>query len=200
MKLLILNQNLEAEPAPEIRDIECFRKIIVRDRDKYKKTVKKELCYIFNMADNDSKYAHFPEKERHVVLAKDIFQDSTWKTDDNINECIEAYKKLTVTPSEKLVITLNETIHKTDKIIKALIEQLEENLTNETHKEKYIKMGNSVKTGVQITVDDINALMDVGKRVPLMLGELEKLQDKIRTEKQASSKVRGSLTISERER
>ena len=40
MKLLILNQNLEAEPAPEIRDIECFRKIIVRDRDKYKKTVK----------------------------------------------------------------------------------------------------------------------------------------------------------------
>jgi hypothetical protein len=61
-------------------------------------------------------------------------------------------------------------------------------------------MGNSVKTGVQITVDDINALMDVGKRVPLMLGELEKLQDKIRTEKQASSKVRGSLTISERER
>ena len=200
MKLLILSQQLEAEPAPEIRDIECFRKIIVRDRDKYKKECKKELCYIFNMADNDSKYANFPEKERHAHLANDIFQDPTWKADQNILDCIETYKKLTVTPSEKLVVTLYETIHKTDKIIKALIEQLEDNLTNESYKEKYIKMGNSVKTGIQITVDDINALMDVGKRVPAMLAELEKLQERIRTEKQASSKVRGNTTLSDRER
>jgi len=94
MKILILNQNLEAEPAPEIRDIECFRKIIVRDKDKYKKTCKKELCYIFNMADNNSKYANFPDKERHGHLVNDIFQDPKWKPDAEITECIETYRLL----------------------------------------------------------------------------------------------------------
>jgi hypothetical protein len=200
MKILILNQNLEAEPAPEIRDIECFRKIIVRDKDKYKKTCKKELCYIFNMADNNSKYANFPDKERHGHLVNDIFQDPKWKPDAEITECIETYKRITITPSEKLVVTLNETIHKTDKIIKALIEQLEENLANNTHKQPYIKMGNAVKTGVQLTVDDINALMDVGKRVPQMLKELEGLEQKIKNEKQNNSKAKGNIEISERER
>ena len=200
MKLLILNQTFEAEPAPEIRDIECFRKIIVRDRDKYKKECKKELCYIYNMADNDSKYSNFPEKERHGHLANDIFQDPLWKADQNILDCIETYKNLTVTPSEKLVVTLNETIHKTDKIIKALINQLEENLTNETHKQAIIKMGNAVKTGVQVTVDDINALMDVAKRVPSMLNELEKLQEKIKSEKQSNFKTKANLQVAERER
>jgi len=200
MKILILNQNLEAEPAPEIRDIECFRKIIVRDKDKYKKTCKKELCYIFNMADNNSKYANFPDKERHGHLVNDIFQDPKWKPDAEITECIETYKRITIKPSEKLVVTLNETIHKTDKIIKALIEQLEENLANNTHKQPYIKMGNAVKTGVQLTVDDINALMDVGKRVPQMLKELEGLEQKIKNEKQNNSKAKGNIEISERER
>jgi hypothetical protein len=200
MKILILNQNLEAEPAPEIRDIECFRKIIVRDKDKYKKTCKKELCYIFNMADNNSKYANFPDKERHGHLVNDIFQDPKWKPDAEIAECIETYKRITITPSEKLVVTLNETIHKTDKIIKALIEQLEENLANNTHKQPYIKMGNAVKTGVQLTVDDINALMDVGKRVPQMLKELESLEQKIKNEKQNNSKAKGNIEISEREK
>ena len=200
MKILILNQNLEAEPAPEIRDIECFRKIIVRDKDKYKKTCKKELCYIFNMADNNSKYANFPDKERHGHLVNDIFQDPKWKPDAEIAECIETYKRITITPSEKLVVTLNETIHKTDKIIKALIEQLEENLANNTHKQPYIKMGNAVKTGVQLTVDDINALMDVGKRVPQMLKELEGLEQKIKNEKQNNSKAKGNIEISEREK
>lgn len=200
MKILILNQNLEAEPAPEIRDIECFRKIIVRDKDKYKKTCKKELCYIFNMADNNSKYANFPDKERHGHLANDIFQDPKWKPDAEIAECIDTYKRITITPSEKLVVTLNETIHKTDKIIKALIEQLEENLANNTHKQSYIKMGNAVKTGVQLTVDDINALMDVGKRVPQMLKELESLEQKIKNEKQNNSKAKGNIEISEREK
>lgn len=200
MKLLILNQNLEAEPAPEIRDVECFRKIIVRDKDKYKKNCKKELCYVYHMSDNMSSYANFPEKERHAHLANDIFQDKNWKADKEILECIELYKKISVTPSEKLVVTLNETLHKTDKIIKALIEQLEENLTNETHKQAIIKMGNAVKTGVQVTVDDINALMDVGKRVPAILKELESLEQKIKNEKQLNTKARGNTEISNRER
>jgi hypothetical protein len=200
MKLLILNQSLEAEPAPEIRDIECFRKIIIRDRDKYKKTCKKELCYIFHMADNTSSYSNFPEKERHAHLANDVFQDKDWKSDNIIIECIELYKKLNVTPSEKLVVTLNETLHKTDKIIRALIEQMEENLTNETHKQAIIKMGNAVKTGVQVTVDDINALMDVGKRVPSLLKELESLEQRIKNEKQLNVKARGNTEVSNREK
>lgn len=200
MKILILNQHFEAEPAPEVRDIECFRKIIVRDRDKYKKQCKKELCYVFHMADYNSKYSNFPEKERHGHLANDIFKDPTWQPDVEILECIELYKKLNTTPSEKLVVTLNETIHKTDKIIKALIEQLEENLTNETHKQAIIKMGNAVKTGVQVTVDDINSLMDVAKRVPAMLKELENLENKIKNEKQSDSRAKGNVNISEREK
>jgi hypothetical protein len=62
-------------------------------------------------------------------------------------------------------------------------------------------MGNAVKTGVQITVDDINCLMDVGKRVPLMLTELEGLQKKVEKEKEEkASRIKGKLEVSNRER
>jgi hypothetical protein len=42
--------------------------------------------------------------------------------------------------------------------------------------------------------------MDVGKRVPQMLKELEGLEQKIKNEKQNNSKAKGNIEISERER
>lgn len=208
MKLLEVNKEFNVEIEPHCYEIEAFKNVIKRtkitngDADGRKKVIaKKELAYIYHMASNDSIYANFSEKDRHFNLLNDIFGDPKYKIDDEVRIAIEKYKELNITPALKLIMTLTETLHKTDKIIKAVIDQLEENLTNETHKQAIIKMGNAVKTGVQVTVDDINCLMDVGKRIPLMLNELDNLQKKVEKEKEEkASRIVGKLEINNRER
>lgn len=208
MKLLVVDKEFNVEIEPHCYEIEEFKNVIKRikktrgDTDGRKKELaKKELAYIYHMASNDSIYANFSERDRHFNLLNDVFADSSYKIDAEVKLAIEKYKELNITPALKLIVTLTETLHKTDKIIKAIIEQLEENLENNTHKQQYVKMGNAVKTGVQITVDDINCLMDVGKRVPLMLTELEGLQKKVEKEKEEkASRIKGKLEVSNRER
>jgi len=208
MKLLAVDKEMNVEIEPHCYEIEEFKNVIKRikktrgDTDGRKKELaKKELAYVYHMASNDSIYANFSERDRHFNLLNDVFGDSSYKIDSEVKLAIEKYKELNITPALKLIVTLTETLHKTDKIIKAIIEQLEENLTNNTHKQQYVKMGNAVKTGVQITVDDINCLMDVGKRVPLMLTELEGLQKKVEKEKEEkASRIKGKLEVSNRER
>jgi hypothetical protein len=208
MKLLAVDKEFNVEIEPHCYEIEEFKNVIKRikktrgDTDGRKKELaKKELAYIYHMASNDSIYANFSERDRHFNLLNDVFADSSYKIDAEVKLAIEKYKELNITPALKLIVTLTETLHKTDKIIKAIIEQLEENLENNTHKQQYVKMGNAVKTGVQITVDDINCLMDVGKRVPLMLTELEGLQKKVEKEKEEkASRIKGKLEVSNRER
>jgi len=208
MKLLAVDKEFNVEIEPHCYEIEEFKNVIKRikktrgDTDGRKKELaKKELAYIYHMASNDSIYANFSERDRHFNLLNDVFGDSSYKIDAEVKLAIEKYKELNITPALKLIVTLTETLHKTDKIIKAIIEQLEENLENNTHKQQYVKMGNAVKTGVQITVDDINCLMDVGKRVPLMLTELEGLQKKVEKEKEEkASRIKGKLEVSNRER
>lgn len=208
MKLLAVDKEFNVEIEPHCYEIEEFKNVIKRikktkgDTDGRKKELaKKELAYIYHMASNDSIYANFSERDRHFNLLNDIFRDSSYKIDAEVKLAIEKYKELNITPALKLIVTLTETLHKTDKIIKAIIEQMEENLTNETHKQAIIKMGNAVKTGVQVTVDDINALMDVGKRVPAMLNELEGLQKKVEKEKEEkASRIKGKLEVGPRER
>jgi hypothetical protein len=208
MKLLAVDKEFNVEIEPHCYEIEEFKNVIKRikktkgDTDGRKKELaKKELAYVYHMASNDSIYANFSERDRHFNLLNDVFGDSSYKIDAEVKLAIEKYKELNITPALKLIVTLTETLHKTDKIIKAIIEQLEENLENNTHKQQYVKMGNAVKTGVQITVDDINCLMDVGKRVPLMLTELEGLQKKVEKEKEEkASRIKGKLEVSNRER
>ena len=208
MKLLVVDKEFNVEIEPHCYEIEEFKNVIKRikktrgDTDGRKKELaKKELAYVYHMASNDSIYANFSERDRHFNLLNDVFADSSYKIDAEVKLAIEKYKELNITPALKLIVTLTETLHKTDKIIKAIIEQLEENLENNTHKQQYVKMGNAVKTGVQITVDDINCLMDVGKRVPLMLTELEGLQKKVEKEKEEkASRIKGKLEVSNRER
>jgi hypothetical protein len=208
MKLLLVDKEFNIEIEPHCYEIEEFKNVIKRtktlkgDSDGRNKTVaKKELAYIYHMASNDSIYANFSEKDRHFNLLNDIFKDPNYKIDEIVKLAIEKYKELNITPALKIIVTLTETLHKTDKIIKAVIEQLEENLENGTHKQQYVKIGNVVKTGVQITVDDINALMDIGKRLPAALNELDGLQKKVEKEKEEKvSKIKGKLEISDRER
>ena len=208
MKLLAVDKEFNVEIEPHCYEIEEFKNVIKRikktrgDTDGRKKELaKKELAYVYHMASNDSIYANFSERDRHFNLLNDVFADSSYKIDAEVKLAIEKYKELNITPALKLIVTLTETLHKTDKIIKAIIEQLEENLENNTHKQQYVKMGNAVKTGVQITVDDLNCLMDVGKRVPLMLTELEGLQKKVEKEKEEkASRIKGKLEVSNRER
>lgn len=208
MKLLTVDKEFNVEIEPHCCEIEEFKAIVRRkktcagDADgRLKVIAKKELAYVYHMASNDSIYASFSEKERHQNLLEDVFKDSSYKIDQEVKDAVEKYKALSITPALKLIVTLNETLHRTDKIIKALINQLEQNLEDETYKEKLIKIGNAVKTGVQLTVDDVNALIDVAKRVPLILNELENLQKKAEKEKEEkAARIKGKLEISDRER
>jgi hypothetical protein len=92
-------------------------------------------------------------------------------------------------------------LHKTNKIINILINEIESNLAEEKYKQGVTNKQGQIVTGVEIMLGDIQALLKAANEVPKTIDIFEKLQEKILKEKQvAASKFRGGAEISDFER
>lgn len=81
------------QPTPEVLQIEPFKRIWRRDKDRDKKLALKEFAYIEFMSSvrNSNPYSSYPEDLRHEVIVKDLFSKKypDWKPDKLISEGIE---------------------------------------------------------------------------------------------------------------
>lgn len=188
-------------------EVEEFRRVVKRtktckeDSDGRRKLMaRRELAYIYHMSSQDSVYYNSDEKQRHQRLCQDLFGDPQWEADEVVKAAIVKYKDLTKTPSSFFVDTITQTLHKSERVINVLINELEDKIERKTYKQDVINKSGMVKTGIQILLDDVSALMKVGKDIPPLLRELEQVREKVEKEKSMKSgKIRANLTISSRE-
>jgi hypothetical protein len=87
MKVLKLTEELNLEIQSELFEIEDFKTLIKRvkigkgDNDGRRKLIaKKEIAYVYHMADPNSRYYNYGESERKTKLKSDIFNevDENW--------------------------------------------------------------------------------------------------------------------------
>lgn len=208
MRLLKVNDDLTLDIVPEVLEIPEFKVITRRlkktkgDMDgRLKVLAKKELAYVYHMASEEGPYSSFEPKERHKRLANDLFEDPKWQPDDDINKAIEKYKELNHTAASKTLATIINALYKANKIVDTLINEIENNLETGKYKEGINNKKGQVITGVEIMLNDIQALLKTSNEIPKTIDIFEKLQDKIIKEKQvAASKFRGGVDISDFER
>lgn len=208
MRLLRVNEDLTLDIIPEVLEIPEFKAIVKRvkkckgDTDgRLKLMARKELAYVYHMSSDEGPYFSFPPKERHQRLANDLFEDHKWEPDAEILAGIEKFKELNQTPSSKTVGTIINALHKANKIVYILINEVENNLNEEKYKQGVTNKQGQIVTGVEIMLGDIQALIKVANEIPKSIDIFEKLQEKILKEKQvAASKFRGGAEISDFER
>lgn len=208
MRLLKVNDDLTLDILPEVLEIPEFKAIVKRvkkckgDNDgRLKLMAKKELAYIYHMASDEGPYFSYEPKERHQRLANDLFEDHTWKADDEILKAIEKFKELNHTPASKTVATIINALHKTNKIVDTLIDEMEKNLEEKKYEQGVTNKQGQIVTGVEIMLGDIQSLLKAANEIPKSIDIFEKLQEKILKEKQiAASKFRGGAEISDFER
>lgn len=208
MRLLRVNEDLTLDIIPEVLEIPEFKAIVKRvkkckgDTDgRLKLMARKQLAYVYHMSSDEGPYFSFPPKERHQRLANDLFEDHKWEPDAEILAGIEKFKELNQTPSSKTVGTIINALHKANKIVYILINEVENNLNEEKYKQGVTNKQGQIVTGVEIMLGDIQALIKAANEIPKSIDIFEKLQEKILKEKQvAASKFRGGAEISDFER
>jgi hypothetical protein len=208
MRLLRVNEDLTLDIIPEVLEIPEFKAIVKRikkckgDTDgRLKLMARKELAYVYHMSSDEGPYFSFPPKERHQRLSNDLFEDHKWEPDAEILAGIEKFKELNQTPSSKTVGTIINALHKANKIVDTLINEIENNLDEEKYKQGVTNKQGQIVTGVEIMLGDIQALIKAANEIPKSIDIFEKLQEKILKEKQvAASKFRGGAEISDFER
>lgn len=208
MRLLRVNEDLTLDIIPEVLEIPEFKAIVKRvkkckgDTDgRLKLMARKELAYVYHMSSDEGPYFSFPPKERHQRLANDLFEDHKWEPDAEILAGIKKFKELNQTPSSKTVGTIINALHKANKIVDTLINEIENNLDEEKYKQGVTNKQGQIVTGVEIMLGDIQALIKAANEIPKSIDIFEKLQEKILKEKQvAASKFRGGAEISDFER
>jgi uncharacterized protein YqgV (UPF0045/DUF77 family) len=208
MRLLRVNEDLTLDIIPEVLEIPEFKAIVKRvkkckgDTDgRLKLMARKELAYVYHMSSDEGPYFSFPPKERHQRLSNDLFEDHKWEPDAEILTGIEKFKELNQTPSSKTVGTIINALHKANKIVDTLINEIENNLDEEKYKQGVTNKQGQIVTGVEIMLGDIQALIKAANEIPKSIDIFEKLQEKILKEKQvAASKFRGGAEISDFER
>ena len=208
MRLLKVNDDLTLEILPETLLIPEFKAVIRRtkkckeDFDGRNKVIaKKELAYIYHMASSEGPYFSYEPKERQQRLANDLFNDHTWKPDNEIIVAIDKFKELDQTPASKTINTIVNALHKSNKIIDILINEIEKNLEEKKYEQGITNKQGQTTTGVEIMLGDLQALIKTANEIPKSLDVFEKLQDKILREKQAvASRTKANAEVSEFER
>jgi len=111
MRLLDL-KNSRVVIAPEALLIPEFQKIWEKDKSEDKEKALKELSYVYFISDYKSPYLTSMGKDRvRIAVAKDFMKDSSYKPNAEIEEAIEKYKDLQITPSMRLLEASIRTVY-----------------------------------------------------------------------------------------
>lgn len=80
-----------------------FKAILKRDKNRNKETAFKEMLFIYFYVDIRSDYMYIvDDKIRYQEIKKDIKLPDDWKIDSVIQEAIEFYKKMSISPTARL--------------------------------------------------------------------------------------------------
>jgi hypothetical protein len=179
MKLFDL-KNSRVIISPEALVIPEFERLWRRDDSEKKERALKELSYVYFTCDYKSPYLTSMGKDRvRLVVGKDFMKDSKYRPDAAMEEAIEKYKDLQVTPSMRLLEASVTTIH---------------NLTNYL---EHVDLQERDKNGKPIykPADVTNSLKSIGGIVE----SLNKVKEQVEREQTSKGTLRGQRQKGNRE-
>jgi hypothetical protein len=120
MKLLVIEDDLRAYPAPEVAGVEEFKELVKRDRGspgdsqgRKKQRAARELAYIYHMVSPDSPYRVYDADLREELICRDLFHDyPEWRLDDVVTAAMEKYKELKQTELSLLLVGATAAVNK----------------------------------------------------------------------------------------
>jgi hypothetical protein len=196
MRLFKVTEDFQLEIVPEILLIPEFSALVNKKKDE----TSKNLAYVYHMASLDGPYSSYEPKERHQRLANDLF-DHSWVPSEKINEAIKKYVELNQTAASRTLRTVINALYKCNSIVDTLINEIEKNLAEDKHKSGINNKKGQIVSGIELMLNDLQALIKTSNEIPKAIDTFEKLEDKIIKEKQQKeSRFRGGSEISEFER
>lgn len=159
--------------------ISYFKNILKRDKNRTKETSFKEMLFIYYYSDIRSDYVYIiNDKERCKEIIKDIGLPSDWKIDSVIQEAVNYYNSMSLSPIAKLYKSSLKAADDISRYLESTDELLKERTLN----------GSVVNTLATITASL--------KSVPVIMKDLKAAYKEVLTEqKDMDGKTKGSRSF-----
>lgn len=182
---LFREENFQVIVDPEVKTIPEFRKLVTRDKDRFKRTVFLELAYIYHMCDHRSPYAIYSSDERKVRVRKDLKLPSGWVVDSDMTDALKKYEEFMVTPTIKSLTAIREGLLSSAKVIDALRIRIDQALSDADRDdgEEPVDIGSIVRSVTQ--------LLDLSDKLPRAIDTISDLEEKVKKEQGNDSRIRG---------
>lgn len=168
----------------ELRVIKEFRDLIAEDKDREKRHATDWFAYIYHFCDYKSPYQMYDEKERHIRVCKDLKLEPSFKPSSRMKAAMKKYNTLQVTPAIRTLMTTREALQSAERGIKAMNRKIDELLSNED--DEIDTTGDAVKL--------IGKLLELAEKLPAVVKTVSDLEDKVKQEQSADTKLRGGGT------
>jgi len=165
----------------ELRVIKQFRDLIAEDKDREKRAATDWFAYIYHFCDYKSPYQMYDEKERHIRILKDLKMEPGFKLSARFKGAMKKYMELQTTPAIRTLTTTREALQSAERGIKAMNRKIDELLSNDDEE-------------IDTTTDAIKLigkLLELAEKLPAVVKTVGDLEDKVKQEQSASTKLRG---------
>lgn len=166
----------------ELRVIKEFRELIAEDKDREKRNATDWCAYIYHMLDYKSPYQMYEEKERHMRVIKDLKLEPTFKPSARLKAALAKYTELQDTPAVRTLKTTREALQSSERGIKAISRKIDEYLNPDNDDE-------SDGTGEAVKL--IGKLLDLAEKLPAVVKTMGDLEERVKQEQAAETKLRG---------
>ena len=167
-----------------------FKKILKRDHgssikgSRRKDRAYNELAYIYFMADWESPAMGMVIPQRDMFVKRLLRIDEKWKPDDLILEGITMYQEVQLEqmPSLKVFYTLRKGMRILEHGLRVVIDDIEH---------RVMQQDEMSLDQIALLEERMVSLMNLADKVPTSIDKMEKIEDKVRTEKANSMRIRG---------
>jgi hypothetical protein len=159
-----------------VATVKEFKRLVTRDKDRFKKLAFKELAYVYLTIDYRSPFFNEKEDRRIPLIKKELGLPDDWEPDEAVKEAIARYELLMETPIIRLL-----------KKARLTIEKMEEYFDQVDFTERNDKTNALVFTPKEV----LNAIAEIGDAHQ----GLDKLEDMIKKDRASKQRVQGGGTI-----
>lgn len=177
MELFTIEEN-QVILKPELRLVPQFKKIISRDKDRFKRQALNEFAYIYYMHDYKSPYMNKSVHDRHEQIVKHLKLGDNWKPDEDINDAINQYIEFQETPSVKALKSTKQALINASKVIDVMNENIEKALSEDDR---------DMVTAMETT----EKLLILSDKLPKTITTITALEEKVQKEQLDGTKIMG---------
>jgi hypothetical protein len=181
MKLFVM-EGFIVRVDPELRVIKEFRDLIAEDKHREKPNATLWLAYVYHFCDYKSPYQLYEEKERHVRICKDLKLPPDFNLSTRMKAALAKYRELQDTPATRSLRTTREALQSAERGINAMNRKIDELLMDDSEDES---------DGTLEAIKLIEKLMAIAEKLPAVVKVVGDLEEQVKKEQAAETKLRG---------